>query len=425
MSSDAELEMLVADRLRWYGSPGVVEAVPDPRLAHDDEGARDTTPHVIGCLVLVAGIVYFGNLVDAALASGHDTLVALARTCLVGCVLGIPLLVVLVRRRAARVVLRPELWRPWLDVRDGLRLGAVEPGNPAWGIALSHADRAQRLVRREARRDIKKDPPPRVVDELQAAGARTWATAEQWRRVQSLRPAHAVSPLDRLPVAPGPTFAAASDASDAAADAATRALGHGDYDLDFPSLARRRAAMYARRTGPTEEARDPRQVLLVDTGWGRRTRVLAKVSFAVFLASGAVAGLLVHLEQAWASVIAVVPAVAAVVVALRLPLAAASPDLVRMAPDVAMPWRDYLVTVQHADSGRASVSTVEAIRGAEQRVRALVVELVAPTLSPTERPVLAAELHRLCSGAWTLVAQERAETALLDELDDHPGTGLS
>lgn len=423
VGADEELETLVAERLEWYAAPGVVDAVPDPRLAHGDDSVRDTTPHTIGCLVLIVGVVYFGNLVDAALAGGHESLVGLARACLVGCTLGIPLLLVRMRRRAARVVLRPELWRPWLDVRDGLRLGEVEPGNPGWGVALAHADRTQRLVRREARRDIRRQPPARVTSELQQAGARTWASSERWRRQQAERSAGAVTPLDRLPEALGPSFAQASAASDAASDAATEALGHGDYDLDFAALAARRAAMYARRTGATEEERDPRQVLLVDTGWGRRTRVLAKVSLVVFLASAAVAGLLVHLERAWPSLLAALPAVASVVVALRLPLAAASPDRIRMSPDVAMPWRDYLEAVVHADSGRAAVPTVEAIRGAEQRVRALVVELVAPTLSSTERPVLLAELHRVCGGAWALVGQERAEERLLDELDDQPFPG--
>jgi hypothetical protein len=81
-----------------------------------------------------------------------------------------------------------------------------------------------------------------------------------------------------------------------------------------------------------------------------------------------------------------------------------------------MAWGDYLDAVAHVDSGVSAVPTVEAVRGCEQRVRALVIELMAPTLSATERPVMEQELYRLCGGAWALVGQELAEARLLGEL---------
>ena len=410
---------LVAERLRSYDADAALVAVPHPRLPLTSDHRDDQTGAAIGCLVLVLGVVYLGNLVDVAILDGDQALLALARTGMVACLVGIPLLVWRMKRRSGIALVRGDVARAWLDLREGLRLGALEPGNPGWGVALAHAARVQDVMRHELRRlDESERPLGAGAEEVRRAGAATWAASEAWRRAQAGRRHDAVSPLDRLPVALGPTYAQASAASDAAADAGTLALGHGDYDLDFEALSRRRAAMHARATGPSEEARDPRQVLLVDTGWGLRTRRQAPASLVVFVVSGVVASLLLMWQQALASLLSVVPALGAVVVALRLPLTAADPALVRMPPDVAMAWRDYLDAVAYADSGRAAVPTVEAIRGCEQRVRALVIELIAPTLSPTERPVLAAELFDLCSGAWTLVGQERAESRLLDDLDD-------
>ena len=410
---------LEAERRTSYDADAALVAVPHPRLPLTSDHRDDQTGAAIGCLVLVLGVVYLGNLVDVAILDGDQALLALARTGMVACLVGIPLLVWRMKRRSGIALVRGDVARAWLDLREGLRLGALEPGNPGWGVALAHAARVQDVMRHELRRlDESERPLGAGAEEVRRAGAATWAASEAWRRAQAGRRHDAVSPLDRLPVALGPTYAQASAASDAAADAGTLALGHGDYDLDFEALSRRRAAMHARATGPSEEARDPRQVLLVDTGWGLRTRRLARASLVVFVVSGVVASLLLMWQQALASLLSVVPALGAVVVALRLPLTAADPALVRMPPDVAMAWRDYLDAVAYADSGRAAVPTVEAIRGCEQRVRALVIELIAPTLSPTERPVLAAELFDLCSGAWTLVGQERAESRLLDDLDD-------
>lgn len=421
MSDEGELEALVIERREWYDAETDVVPVPHPRLSLTSDQRGDPTGSAIGCLVLVLGVVYLGNLVDVAILVGDPALVTLARAGMVGCLVGIPVLIWRMKRRSGLALLRADLARPWLDLREGLRMGAVEPGNPGWGVALTHAGSVQRLIAREVRRLHKEERAHETVrEEVQCAGAATWAASEAWRRAQARRRHGAVSPLDRLPPALGPTFAEASAASDAAADAGTLALGHGDFDLDFGAFARRRAAMHARATGPGEEARDPRQVLLVDTGWGRRTRRLARASLVVFVMSAVVASAFLARQQPLASLLSVVPALGAVLVALRLPLAAADPALVRMPPDVAMAWRDYLDAVAYADSGRAAVPTVEAIRGCEQRVRALVIQLTAPTLSTTERPVLAAELFALCSGAWTLVGQERAERRLLDDLDDSP-----
>ena len=79
----------------------------------------------------------------------------------------------------------------------------------------------------------------------------------------------------------------------------------------------------------------------------------------------------------------------------------------------AMAWTDYLDAVRVADSGRLPVTTVEAIRGCEPRVRASLVELVSVSASPVERAELETELYRLCSEVWTLVGQARAEDELV------------
>lgn len=79
-----------------------------------------------------------------------------------------------------------------------------------------------------------------------------------------------------------------------------------------------------------------------------------------------------------------------------------------------MAWRDYLDAVAYADSGEAAVVTVEAIRGAEPRVRALFIELTAPGITDSEKSTLSAELYRICGEVWTLVGQERAQRELID-----------
>ena len=64
----------------------------------------------------------------------------------------------------------------------------------------------------------------------------------------------------------GPTAREASEASDLSADAATAALGGGQYDLDFAAYSRRRAAMYARAAGPDVRRPDPAEADLLVVG---------------------------------------------------------------------------------------------------------------------------------------------------------------
>jgi hypothetical protein len=413
------IETLVAQRLEWYASPGGQDHVPNPRrpLAVDGAVPRRTGA-AVGWVGHGAALLYLAFLSEA----GDGGLSGLAALAFVLGLLAAPLLVWRARRRSGQVALWTELARPWLDVLDGLRLGSVEPANPARGIALSHVGRVQRLLRPEARRwDSRALPTDAVRDEVQQAGALTWATSEAWRRRQAgLRLTGGVSPLDRLPAVVGPTAEEASTASDASADAATAALGAGEYDLDFVDLARRRAAMYARAEGPDATVPDPSEPLLVGASALERRRRRVVVGSAVVLVGMVVSwGLLVAGHPGW-SALAAVPTAAVWFRARSLSWRDVWPRTVAMPPGPAMAWRDYLDAVDHADSGLAPVTTVEAIRGSEERVRAILVEL--GRASATEQPVLAAELHRLCSGAWTLVGQERAEARLLDQLDDRPWT---
>ena len=416
---EQEIEALVAQRLEWYASPGGHDHVPNPRRPLAVDGAlprRSGT--AVGWVGYGAALLYLVYLSEAA----DDGLAGLAGLSFMLGLLAAPLVVWRARRRTGQVALWTELARPWLDVLDGLRLGSVEPANPARGVALSHVGRVQRLLRREARRwDTRVLPPDAVRDEVQQAGASTWATSEAWRRRQAaLPPTRGLSPLDRLPAVVGPTVEEASTASDASADAATAALGQGEYDLDFADYARRRAAMYARADGPDVRRPDPTEPLLVGaSGLERRRRRVAAGAVAVLAGLVVSWGLMLTGHVGW-SVLAAVPTVVVWFRSRSLSWRDVWPRTVALQPGPAMAWRDYLDAVEHADSGLAPVATVEAIRGSEERVRAILVEL--RSAAATEQPVLATELYRLCSGAWTLVGQERAEARLLDELDDLPGT---
>lgn len=416
-----QVEALVAHRLEWYAGPGGQDHVPNPRRPISADGrAPGRTGTAVGWVGYCVALLHLAVLSEAA-RSTHEGLSGLAG---VACVIGLvvaPLVVWRSRRRAGEVALWTELARPWLDVLDGLRLGAVEPGNPAREVALTHVARVQRLLRREARRWDKRVLPPEAVrEEVQRAGALTWATSEAWRRGQGERAAgEGVSPLDRLPAAVGPTPYEASAASDASADAATAAIGEDTYDLDLVAYARRRAAMYTRAAGPPCRQPTPAEPLLVGVSalQRRRRRVLTGAAVVMASLGGAwVLGASGHLG--W-SVLVAVPAVVLWTRARRMSWHDVWPHTVTLAPGPAMAWGDYLDATAYADSGRASVTTVEAIRGCEDRVRAALVELARA--SPTEEPVLAAELHRLCSEVWTLVGQERAESRLLDGLASRTG----
>jgi hypothetical protein len=153
----------------------------------------------------------------------------------------------------------------------------------------------------------------------------------------------------------------------------------------------------------------------------QRRRRVAAGSAVVLLGVASSSALALSGHPGW-SVLPAVPAAWVWARSRRLTWRDVWPRTVTMPPGTAMAWRDYLDAVAYADSGQAPVMTVEAVRGSEPRVRALLVELTSPSSSAVEEPVLAAELHRLCSETWTLVGQERAEARLLDELDDLPGT---
>lgn len=410
------IDALVAQRLEWYAAPGGQDHVPNPRRPVALDGvAPPRTGTAVGAVGYGAALLYLAVLSDV----GGDGLAGLAS---LGVVLGLllaPVVVWRVRRRAGQVALWTVLARPWIDVLEGLRLGSVEPANPARGVALSVVGHVRRLLGREARRwDKRVWPPEDVLAEVQRAGALTWATSEQWRARQASLPAgRGVSPLDRFPAVVGPTAREASAASDVSADAATVALGGEEYDLDFARYARRRAAMYARAGGPDVRRPDPADPLLVGVSALRqRRRRVAAGAASVVVGLAAAYGLALGGHPGW-SVLAAAPTAWVWHRGRNLTWRDVWPRTVTMAPGLAMAWDDYLDAVAYADSGLASVLTVEAIRGGEERVRALLREL-APGSPQQGRALLEAELHRLCAEAWTLVGQERAEARLLDELDD-------
>lgn len=419
----ARREELRQQRLRHYARQGTATTlITSPRrpVAVDAgtvvPGVHDDTRPVIGCVTAALAVLYLGRLIDEALLARTDLVVPLRiafATAIVGVLASI---VAMVRQGRGKAAAPAEVAVPWQDVVEGLRLGAVEPANPAWATAAALVEELRPHVAK-ALSDARTEDRMRRIRE---AGALVHATSEEWREHRAAGGADGVSPLDRLPPLVGPTIREASAASDAASDAAVARLGSVDHDVDFDAWARRRAAMYARRAGGPEACQDPRGPLVDATfrleGARRRARVAART-----MAAGVVVTAVVLLAgYPWAST---VPAAATLLMAVAL--ARVSPRdpamlTVSLPPGTAMAWRDYLDAVAYVDSGTASVTTVEAVRGCEQRVRALVLELAAPSLSAVEEPVLAAELHRLCSGAWTLVGQERAEVRLLDELDGGP-----
>jgi hypothetical protein len=257
-------------------------------------------------------------------------------------------------------------------------------------------------------------PDPGLLDALHESAALVHATSEAWREGRARRPAaDSTSPLDRLPAVVGPTAREASVASDAASDAATDALGMGDHDIDFDHYARRRAGMYRRRTGPNEECQDPRGPLLDATFRLERARRRVRVALRVLVVAAVLAAVLLFVGLPWASTVPAAIAALAAVAASRSMVRDPSVLTVGVPAGPAMAWTDYLDAVRAADSGWLPVTTVEAIRGSEARVRALLVELVSVSASPAERAEQEEELYRLCSEVWTLVGQARAEDDLV------------
>ncbi|WP_191278229.1 hypothetical protein [Nocardioides flavus (ex Wang et al. 2016)] len=418
VSQDDDAEALVASRTRAYAEPAPVPRVPSPHLALEDDGRRSTR---LGTLAFWCGYALAMGHLAWASDTDHPVSGLATSLFLVGLV-GLPVVMWRVRRRAQVVDVRPELARAWLDVLDGLRLGAVEPANPASRVALARVGEVRRLVARDLRRiDQRIAPAPQVVAAVQDAGARTWAASEAWRRAQNRLPqGRGRSPLDRLPARLGPTAVEASAHSDAAADAATEALGAGAWDLDFATYARRRAAMYGRARGDDVRVLDPAEPLEVGRPRVHRTRRRVALAAVVLVASALTAWALASSGALGWSAVSAVPAYVVWLRSRRLSWGDLWSRRVTVAPGPAMAWGDYLDAVAHADSGHAAVTTVESIRGSEERVRAIMMELTSPSATEQDRPALVAELHRLCSEAWTLVGQERAEARLLDELDDAP-----
>ncbi|MBS2939366.1 hypothetical protein KDN32_16610 [Nocardioides sp. J2M5] len=421
----ARREELRRERLRHYeqlGTRAVLVTSPRRPVAADADsvapGLHDDRRPLVGCVTSALAVAYVGRLIDEALLARTELVVPL-RIVFVAAILGVVGSVwAMVRLGRGKAAAAEEVAVPWQDVVEGLRLGSVEPANPAWPLAASLVEDVRPLVRSALSDARTKDRMTRI----RAAGALVHATSEEWREWRARHVEDGASPLDRLPPLVGPSIAEASAASDAASDEAVARLGSVDHDVDFEHFARRRAGMYARRTGADEQVQDPRAPLSdatfrVEAGRRRVRRAGRAFAAAVVVTAAVLLG-----GHPWLSL---VPAAVCLVLAGVLGrLVPRDPAVLTttLPPGVALAWRDYLDAVAHADTGAASVTTVEAIRGCEQRVRALVVELSAPSLSAADAPVLTTELHRLCSGVWTLVGQERAEVRLLDELDDPDGS---
>ncbi|GAB3024184.1 hypothetical protein GCM10011376_09480 [Nocardioides flavus (ex Wang et al. 2016)] len=421
----ARREELRRERMRHYARQGTgTSLITSPRrpVALDAgtvvPGVHDDTRPVIGCVTAVLVVVYVGQLIDEALRA-HSHLVVPLRVVFVAAILGVlASFVAMVRQGRGKAVAPAEVAVPWQDVVEGVRLGSVEPANPAWTTAAGLVED----VRPHVAKAISDARTEDRVRRIREAGALVHATSEEWREHRAAGTGGETSPLDRLPPLVGPTLREASVASDAASDAAVQRLGSVDHDLDFDGWARRRAAMYARQAGGPVTCQDPRGPLVDATfrleDARRRARAVRRATACGVVVTAAV----LLIGHPWAST---VPAAATLLLAVLLArVSPRDPALLTttLPPGAAMAWRDYLDAVAYVDSGIASVPTVEAVRGCEQRVRALVLELAAASRSTVEEPVLAAELHRLCSGAWTLVGQERAEARLLDDLDARPGT---
>jgi hypothetical protein len=422
----ARREELRRERMRHYerqGTETMLVTSPRRAVALDAAsvvpGTHDDTRPVIGCLTSVLAVAYLGRLIDEAVLSRTDLVVPL-RIAFVVALLGVVgSVAAMVRQGRGTAVAPAEVAVPWQDVVEGLRLGAVEPANPAWTTAAALVEEVRPLVREAISEARTAERMRRIRD----AGAVVHATSEEWREDRAGRTVGAASPLDRLPPVVGPTMREASAASDAASDAAAERLGSVDHDLDFDQWARRRAAMYSRRMGRPESCQDPRGPLVDATfrlEGGRRRARAARWAMAAGVVLTAVVLLA---ERPWASTVPAATTLMLAVVLARVTPRDPAILTTSLPPGTAMAWRDYLEAVAYVDSGTASVTTVEAIRGCEQRVRALVLELAIPSLSAVEEPVLAAELHRLCGDAWTLVGQERAEDRLLDELGELDGPG--
>lgn len=418
---EARVRELARRRRRAYDAEGTL-VVPAPSLPllqaaeAGSPGLHDDRRPLLGCATSVLAVVYLGKLVDAALVQRPD-LVTGVRVLMGAALVGVAVsLWRLVHKARGKRALATTIALPWQDVLDGLRLGTVEPANPAWGVALGCAAQVQETVTTLRRQALRSDasPDPELLDALHESAALVHATSEAWREQEARRPAaRRTSPLDRLPGVVGPTAREASVASDAASDAATAALGLGDHDIDFDHYARRRAGMYRRRTGPNQECQDPRGPLLDASfrveGARRRTRVALRV----LVVAAVLAALLLWVGLAWASTVPAGVAALAAVAASRSMVRDPAVVTAGMPPGQAMAWTDYLDAVRVADSGRLPVTTVEAIRGCEPRVRAILVELVSVSASPVERAELETELYRLCSEVWTLVGQARAEDELV------------
>lgn len=420
----ARVEQLRQARLAHYRRQGTaLEMIASPRrpVAPSADaagpGVHDDTRPLLGCVSAGLTVVYVGQLIDEALLSRADLVVPLRITFVLAILAAAASVAAMVRLARGKAMAPAEVAVPWQDVVEGVRLGEVEPSNPAWPVAASLVEEVRPVVQAALAQARTEERLARIRE----AGALVHATAEEWRERQARRPGAPGTALDRLPPLVGPSLEEASRASDESSDAALDRLGRGDHDLDFAGWAGRRAAMYARRTGAPVVSQDPRGPLADATPRLVRERARAAWWRRAYAAGVVVtAGVLLAGHPWWSTVPALATLATAAVLARVSPR---DPAMLTTAlpPGLAMAWRDYLDAVAYADSGTASVTTVEAIRGCEQRVRALVLELSSPSLSATDAPVLGAELHRLASGAWTLVGQERAEERLLDDPDDPDG----
>lgn len=345
-SRTARREKLRRARLAHYRRQGTaleMSASPRRPVAPSADaagpGVHDDPRPLLGCVSAGLTVVYVGQLIEEALLSRADLVVPLRITFVLAILAAAASVAAVVRLARGKAMAPAEGAVPWQDVVEGVRLGEVEPSNPAWPVAASLVEEVRPVVQAALAQARTEERLARIRE----AGALVHATAEEWRERQARRPGSPGTALDRHRPRPA------------------AATGRPEPGVGVAGQRR----VVRRRARPARPQR-PRPRRRRVGGTSRRD--------------------------------------------VRPPHRRA-----RGLPGPARPAGRRDVPA----GPRAGPRRVEAIRGCEQRVRAL--ELSSPSLSATDAPVLGAELHRLASGAWTLVGQECAEERLLDDPDDPDG----
>ncbi|KRF19001.1 hypothetical protein ASG90_03715 [Nocardioides sp. Soil797] len=441
-----DLDVLMQSRQQWYAEAGEARAfdqVPNPAYAVPGQtGGRQRPSNdgpAFGCMVVVVAMI---GAMSVAINFWRD-----GRALLGWLMLGVALLVALavvkllsfMGSRFIEATMARRVGRPWADFAAAADTENRDHFDMSWSVFAAHEAEMRSSVSALVGDRLSVTERTRLQSRVDVFGAEAFALRAQAERVSRALDEQTGDTVvrrrlvDTLPAFDADELAAAAADTEMVVSAGLEPIDGGEDDIDFASLVRLRRRHYAAE-GQDLELPDPRRAL-VDIGRARsRQRAFGMRSWvaSAFVLVAFISLCVLVVTAFTGFVIVAAPAGAATILAVAL-FAIITPEdphppMVVMPAEVAGPWGDFMAAAEYVASGRAAVTTAQALGAAEPRARSALsllledhraravmdADSVPPGLLDDEdRAELRDESRKLCACIWAL---NRIETLGEDQL---------